>query len=140
MIETLIFLRPMGQDDLDRVGDIHRDSHEAAAWAPAEYLKYESWVAEVDGQVAGFLVSRSVDDESELLNLAVGASYRRQGIGRTLLRHAMYLHQGLWFLEVRASNAGAIELYKSFGFSESGRRKGYYQIPPEDAIVMRFFS
>ena len=48
--------------------------------------------------------------------------------------------QGAWFLEVRASNAAAIQLYESAGFHRAGRRPDYYADPAEDAIVMRFFS
>ena len=40
-------------------------------------------------------------------------------------------------LEVAATNAAALGLYKRLGFEEIGRRKGYYDrpgAPPEDAI------
>jgi ribosomal-protein-alanine N-acetyltransferase len=40
-------------------------------------------------------------------------------------------------LEVRASNHPALALYRRLGFVESGRRKDYYQIPVEDALLMR---
>ena len=41
------------------------------------------------------------------------------------------------FLEVRESNRGARVLYEKSGFAETGRRKGYYTNPPEDAILCR---
>ena len=41
------------------------------------------------------------------------------------------------FLEVRKSNAGAQNLYKTFGFYEVGKRKNYYLEPVEDAVVMK---
>jgi ribosomal-protein-alanine N-acetyltransferase len=41
------------------------------------------------------------------------------------------------FLEVRESNAAALSLYKSRGFSEIGRRSKYYRRPVEDALVLR---
>ena len=44
-------------------------------------------------------------------------------------------------LEVRASNAPAIALYRKHGFEEAGRRKNYYTKPAEDAIIMtRYFK
>jgi ribosomal-protein-alanine N-acetyltransferase len=43
--------------------------------------------------------------------------------------------QTVW-LEVRASNAAAIEFYNSFGFSQVSRRKNFYAAPVEDALVM----
>jgi ribosomal-protein-alanine N-acetyltransferase len=39
-------------------------------------------------------------------------------------------------LEVRASNVAAIALYEKYGFQQAGLRKGYYQNPREDAIIM----
>jgi ribosomal-protein-alanine N-acetyltransferase len=41
------------------------------------------------------------------------------------------------FLEVRASNRAAIEMYRGFNFEELARRRDYYRHPREDAIVMR---
>ena len=45
---------------------------------------------------------------------------------------------GSVFLEVRASNAGAIGCYRRLGFSEIRRRGGYYANPCEDAVRMGF--
>ena len=43
------------------------------------------------------------------------------------------------FLEVRPSNQHAIALYQSVGFTEVGRRRGYYQAEDgrEDALVLK---
>lgn len=40
------------------------------------------------------------------------------------------------YLEVRASNAAAQELYRQLGFEVIGVRESYYQLPPEDALIM----
>ena len=40
-------------------------------------------------------------------------------------------------LEVRADNAAAQRLYERRGFTEIGRRRGYYQPSGADAVVMR---
>ena len=40
-------------------------------------------------------------------------------------------------LEVRQSNGAAQRLYARHGFVTIGRRRRYYQAPPEDAVVMR---
>jgi [ribosomal protein S18]-alanine N-acetyltransferase len=95
----------------------------------------------VTGDLAGYVFCREVAGESELLNLAVDPSLRRSGVGGMLLAAAI-----TWltargaretFLEVRASNAAAIALYEGVGFRAIGRRPGYYQRPPEDAILYR---
>jgi ribosomal-protein-alanine N-acetyltransferase len=39
-------------------------------------------------------------------------------------------------LELRAGNRGALALYESLGFRARSRRRGYYQQPLEDALVL----
>jgi ribosomal-protein-alanine N-acetyltransferase len=79
-------------------------------------------------------------DELHVATIATHPEFRRQGIGKTLLTHALKSarEEGVVrsFLEVRASNQAAIEMYKSFGFIEDGRRKEYYKDNHEDAILM----
>ena len=79
-------------------------------------------------------------DEGQITNVAVHPDHRRKGFGaaivRTLLRHAKDERLESVSLEVRASNTAAIELYKRAGFVEAGRRKGFYNKPTEDAVVM----
>jgi ribosomal-protein-alanine N-acetyltransferase len=96
----------------------------------------------VDGdRVAGFLVSRPLGlGEGELLNLAVEPGFRRNGVGKALLQAFLAEFSGGAYLEVRESNAAALYLYKSLGFKEVTRRPGYYQSPPDAAIVMKFHS
>ena len=79
-------------------------------------------------------------DEGQITNIAVHPDHRRKGYGaaitRALLRHAKDAKLESVSLEVRASNTAAIELYKQAGFTEAGRRKGFYTKPTEDALVM----
>jgi ribosomal-protein-alanine N-acetyltransferase len=87
-------------------------------------------LAREGGVPVGFSLSRIVVGEAELLLLAVRRSAHRRGIGRKLLdrfisdarsRGADKLH-----LEVRQGN-DAVQLYKSAGFEEVGRRFNYYR-------------
>ena len=79
-------------------------------------------------------------DEGQITNVAVHPDHRRCGYGaaivHSLLRHAKDAKLDSVSLEVRVSNTAAIELYKKAGFVEMGRRKGFYQKPTEDALVM----
>ena len=79
-------------------------------------------------------------DEGQITNIAVHPDHRREGYGtaitRALLRHAKDARLESVSLEVRVSNTAAIELYKKVGFTEAGRRKGFYAKPTEDALVM----
>lgn len=98
-------------------------------------------MAEYDGVVVGYLVGRDVAGSGEILNLAVAPEHRRAGVARALL------HEGLdllrlrgaeeAFLEVRASNEGALALYGGAGFRPVGMRADYYRNPSEDALVLR---
>lgn len=97
-------------------------------------------VAEWDGAVVGYWIGSRIDDEAELANLAVDPTRRRGGVGGRLLDHFLKqvgAHERTTvFLEVRASNVGAQELYMQRGFEAIHRRKGYYSHPTEDAVVM----
>lgn len=98
-------------------------------------------VAVEDERVVGYVGSQSVPPEADVMNIAVAPEYRRQGIGSALIKALTeLLHtKGIesLFLEVRASNDPAINLYQGFGFVQVGRRKKYYVNPTEDALILR---
>jgi len=134
-------IRPGDGGDLSAIAAIQKSSPEAAQWDVAGYLQYDLRVAIYENKVAGFLVSRTPGTkECEILNLAVSPDFRRRGIGQALLKSLLANFSGAIYLEVRASSAAAVRLYKSLGFQEIGRRSGYYESPPEAAIVMKFHS
>ncbi len=136
-----ILIRSAGTDDIGAIERIQAASPEAARWNPRDYLAYDCRVAEKDGDTAGFLVSRDLGGaEIELLNLAVAPGFRRRGVGRALVAELIRRSRGDIFLEVRASNLGALAFYAALGFQPAGRRSGYYQGPEEDAVVMKFLS
>ncbi len=99
-------------------------------------------VAVFHNQIVGYVCIRSMLDVTHILDLAVILKFRRMGIGSMLLEEVLKELKGLKpdtrrvILEVRDSNTAAIKLYEKFGFEEIGRRKGYYQKPHEDAIIM----
>jgi ribosomal-protein-alanine acetyltransferase len=134
-------IRVATRDDLAGIAAIQSASPEASQWPTESYLEHDCLVAVVEGRVAGFLVSRvTAPDEGEILNIAVEPSARRSGIGRMLMETLLAGAHKSWFLEVRESSYAAINLYKTLGFSPSGRRENYYHDPGEAAIVMRVFS
>ncbi|MDR2934384.1 MAG: ribosomal protein S18-alanine N-acetyltransferase [Candidatus Adiutrix sp.] len=77
--------------------------------------------------------------EIHLLNLAVRPEYRRRGLARRLMRAMLTVGRragtGTVFLEVRSGNLEALGLYRSLGFTVTGRRPGYYE-DGEDAHLM----
>ena len=98
-------------------------------------------VATNDGAVIGYVGAQIVPDEADMMNLAVDAQYRRQGIGKALVEHLIASLQERMVrsltLEVRVSNAPAVSLYEGMGFLTVGRRPNYYQKPKEDAWILR---
>ena len=95
------------------------------------------------GEVLGYVNMLYVLDEGYIGNVAVAPDSRRMGVGRALiaalLERAAQLELAFVTLEVRPSNAPAVELYRGFGFEEAGRRKNYYEKPSEDALLMTKF-
>jgi len=137
-------IRPGEARDLPGVAAIQQASPAASDWPVAEYLQYDFRVADADGPLAGFLVSRLLTEgEWEILNVAVSPLFRRRGVGRCLLHAFLETVAGEVYLEVRESNEVAIIFYKSMGFKEIGRRPQYYRTSSgeaETAIVMKFHS
>ena len=97
-------------------------------------------VEDNDKKICAFAVLMFNYDEGELLNIAVSGAYRRMGLGAHLLSFVMKEAErkgvAAVYLEVRESNTGARNLYRSAGFTEIGVRKKYYQNPTEDAVLM----
>ncbi|NJM81341.1 MAG: GNAT family N-acetyltransferase [Tabrizicola sp.] len=95
-------------------------------------------------EAEAFLIGRAVAGEAELLTLAVAPQARRRGLGARLVTRFLYQARlrgaGEAFLEVAETNQPARSLYARTGFSEAGRRRGYYRSPggqPVDALVLR---
>ncbi len=91
-------------------------------------------------RVLGFAGFWIMAEEAHIISIAVMEAYRHQGIGELMLVHAIELamEMGARFvtLEVRLSNTTAQNLYRKYGFSQMGIRKGYYTDNREDAVIM----
>ena len=95
------------------------------------------------GHLLGYFVAMLGVDEAHLLNITVAPAYQRQGWARVLLDALALWARGrgaqwLW-LEVRASNLRAQQVYEAHGFRRVGERKRYYPAAHgqrEDAVVM----
>jgi ribosomal-protein-alanine N-acetyltransferase len=93
-----------------------------------------------NGKLAGFIVVWAIEDEAHIGTIAVAEGYRRRGIAQLLISAALSeaAKRGAEkvFLEVRAGNLPAHNLYLKLGFIDFDLRKKYYVDNQEDAIIM----
>ena len=138
---------PMSAEHLDALASLERICF-SRPWSR------QMLAEELDNQCAAFLVALEPDtdkvigyagllvvaDEGYITNVAVFPEYRRRGVAAQLLsvfeNFARGNHLAFLTLEVRPSNTAAIALYESFGFRQAGRRKNYYDLPKEDALIL----
>lgn len=145
-------IRPANRNDIPSLIQIEQQSETAAHWNPRAYGALfdadapirKALVASDDAEhpdIWGFLIAVSLGEEWEIENLVVALEHRRRGIGsqllRQLLRDLRAAGAQAAVLEVRESNLAARRLYEKYGFSQEGRRPGYYQDPGEDALLLR---
>jgi len=140
-------IRRMMPADVERVAAIEAEAF-TSPWKEDTFRSLldrpgaELWVLDdpVEG-VVGYSVLWCVLDQGELANIAVSPSHRGRGLGGRLLRMMLDLAKDRGvetiYLEVRVSNEQAAALYRRFGFEEIGARRGYYDHPKEDAMLMR---
>ncbi len=114
-------------------------------WSATEFAQLldQSGVILCAGNCA-FALIRVTLDEAELLTLATDPAHRRQGHATAALARAesAAIQQGAlqMFLEVAEDNEPARTLYAQSGYSQVGRRPGYYASEPAApvaALVLR---
>lgn len=137
-------IRPMTAADVPSVAALEKlcfsDPWSASSIASELDNPLSLWLVwEEDGTAAAYLGVQRVPPQADVMNVAVSPALRRRGIARALFAE---LERRLpeideLFLEVRASNSGAIALYRTLGFEQVGRRPNYYLDPREDALILR---
>jgi ribosomal-protein-alanine N-acetyltransferase len=95
-------------------------------------------------EIIGFIVVWLIVDEVHIGSIAVDEKFRRKGVGEVLVRSALNeaRQKGAVkaYLEVRAGNTSARQLYEKLGFGMDGIRTRYYQDNHEDAVLMSLES
>ena len=143
----MIALRPMRLADLNAVLELEEELFAPDTWTAAMYREELALtdtrhylVAEDDGTVVGYAGLIAYDDEAHVATIGVTGSRQGEGTGALLLDALLAeadRRSPVVLLEVRADNEHAQELYRRRGFTEIGRRRGYYQPSGTDAVVMR---
>lgn len=137
-------IRPLTEADLDAVLLIEQSSF-PVPWK-REHFRHEinaphsfPFVAEYDGEIAGYVCLMSLFEEAQILDIAVGVDQRGRGVGRLLMETAFAVAKEkgaeIMALEVRESSAAAIGLYQGLGFERVGIRANYYE-SKENAVLM----
>ena len=131
-----ISIVPMNADHLDEIAALERVCF-SRPWSRnmlAEELENQcaaflTALNAATGKVVGYAGLLVAADEGYITNVAVFPEYRRQGIAAKLLKvfcdFAAGRHLAFLTLEVRP-----------FGFTERGRRRNYYDLPKEDALIL----
>ena len=141
------FFEPLLPEGLDALMRVEQRAY-AQPWSRSNFVDalhcgYPAQLLRADDHLLGYFVAMKGVDEVHLLNLTVAPEFQRQGWARVLLDALALWARGqrtdwLW-LEVRASNQRARQVYAAYGFQQVGLRKGYYPATHgqrEDAIVM----
>jgi ribosomal-protein-alanine N-acetyltransferase len=143
---SAVTLRDMTRHDLRQVMVLEEELFAPDTWTRAMYLDElrmrdtrHYLVAVDDETVVGYAGLIAYPEEAHIATIGVTAARQGEGIGArlldTLLAEADQRSQVV-LLEVRAENEVAQTLYRRRGFTEIGRRRGYYQLSGADAVVM----
>ncbi len=136
----------MCESDLEQVNFIEQTA-QLNPWSLKQFLSslqssHQCYVLEKGDAIVAYAVTSTAADEAELLNITVDVKHQRQGLGQLVLTYIVETFTSdihTLFLEVRASNHAAIQLYECQHFKEVGLRPNYYPAKNgcrEDAIIM----
>ncbi len=137
-------VRKATEADIDKICQIEAEG--TGLWNRQQFAAELSFefgsflVLETDGGIIGFVVSWYVADEIQVNNIGIIPEYRRKGMGTMLLDRLVAdsclrkPRPDKIVLEVSSANCAALEFYRQYGFSETGRRKNYYR--RSDAVLM----
>lgn len=138
-------VRLMQVSDLEQVAAIEEASF-SKPWSynlfkeALELSNYIYLVGVNNSEVLGYGGVYCVLEEANITNIAVKEPIRNMGIGYgiliSLMDEAKKIGMKSMTLEVRESNLAAIHLYEQAGFVSSGKRKNFYDMPTEDAVIM----
>ncbi|MDO4773151.1 MAG: ribosomal protein S18-alanine N-acetyltransferase [Bacillota bacterium] len=146
MQRDCVTVRLAEMKDVDGIHSVEQDSF-SDAWSKESFENEigenetaHYFVAEIEGNLVGYMGYWQILDQAHITNVAVLPAFRRRGIAKELLSKVIETAKGAgilsFTLECRVSNAPAIALYESLGFKAWGIRPKYYLDNREDAIIM----
>ncbi|MEN9749294.1 MAG: hypothetical protein RL149_372 [Actinomycetota bacterium] len=147
-------IRIADENDLEQIMQIEHECFASDAWSEENmrgeivgaerfYLVAYSTTSANPEQLIAYagLAKSPLVSQGDIQTIAVRPNLRGKGLGRAmmnaLLAEAKRVGLREIFLEVRADNPTAQQLYVSLGFEQIDLRKRYYQPDDVDAVVMR---
>ena len=140
-----ITIERMSETDLEEVALLERLCF-SDPWSKRSFeeeLKHRfsiPLVVKFGTKVVGYTCLWHMDDQMEIANFAISPEFRGKGIGKMMMERVLSEAKKRdclsVMLSVRESNLSALNLYAKSGFVEVERRKNYYRLPTEDAIIM----
>ncbi|SFQ48802.1 ribosomal-protein-alanine N-acetyltransferase [Lachnospiraceae bacterium XBB1006] len=139
-------IRRMNKEDLQRVVEMEKETFsqpwtQEGFWNAMQLPKNCFLVIEDEEGVQGYCGYYQVLDEAEVMNVCVKKEKRGRGLGKAMMKQLLaYAKKGgaaSIVLEARVSNEAAIHVYETLGFVALGVRKGFYEQPTEDALIMQ---
>jgi ribosomal-protein-alanine N-acetyltransferase len=138
-------IQRMSREDVDEVARLEKLSF-SDPWSRSSF-EHEltnrfsiPLVVKSGSTVVGYCCLWHVYEQMEIATIATAPEFRGKGLGALMMRwildEAARRGCSSVVLSVRESNLTAIRLYRRFGFAELDRRRRYYRLPEEDAIIM----
>ncbi len=145
-MDEKITLRTGKTEDIERVYHLNRAVF-PECWSRSSLFSaiesgYDLLLCESEDSLAGYLLTLTILDEAQIMQIAVSPDYRRQGLASRMTGHFVASHPNIAsiMLEVRLSNHIARACYAQLDFEEVGYRKNYYAPDVagnrEDAVLM----
>ena len=135
---------PMCEADVDAVTAIEQRAH-PFPWTRGNFVDslkagHSAWVLRDGGVIVGYGLLMMTVEDAEVLDITIAPECQRRGLGGMLMAHLFDVARShgavRMFLEVRAGNQVAQEMYRKFGFEVVGTRPCYYKDNNEDAILL----
>jgi ribosomal-protein-alanine N-acetyltransferase len=141
-----VIIREMEIADIIVIMELEKELF-SAPWSEAMFSEeikgHYAYILQKDEnkEIIGYLCGWKLLDEFTITNIGISQKFQRMGFGAKLVKFIisklLYEKCFKFYLEVRKSNLKAIQLYKKFGFEQTGLRVNYYQNPVENAVMMR---
>lgn len=133
---TNIEIRPCRASDSSALSVLESKNFGSDCWGESQFASDITrddriWYKAVRGDVAvGYIGAMISDKTAEILKVCVDEEFRRQSVAKNLFMQLFDDLRNLSIfnamLEVRSSNASAIALYESLGFTNIAKRENFY--------------